>query len=42
VCSPVAECDGDGRISGWTAPAVEFGATGFRDGVGAPVAYKIG
>jgi hypothetical protein len=39
---PAAGCEGDGRISGWTAPAVELGAAGFRNGVGVPVAYKLG
>jgi hypothetical protein len=42
VCSLSAECEGDGRILGWTAPAVEFEVVGFHDGISAPAAYKLG
>jgi hypothetical protein len=41
-CSPPAENDERRRILGWTAPVVKLGAAGLRDGVGAPVAYKLG
>jgi hypothetical protein len=33
VCLPAANCDGSGRISWRTAPAVKLGAADLRDGV---------